>query len=164
MSQKLNKIRSEIHALQAEIGEVKRAALDDEGIGAKVDRWLDGMEQRSSRNFIDIAHELAYESKNPGSGIWRGLDERIGLVPDLALSLLVATHRQEFRAMLFKAAKGGVEGRQVADKGADLAKLAVQLFALELAEEVEFERLETAGESVMRRADANPRAILGLAA
>ncbi|WP_447578303.1 hypothetical protein [Achromobacter kerstersii] len=161
MSQKLNKIRSEIHALQTEIEEVKRAALDDAGIGAKVDRWLDGMEQRSNRNFTDIVHELAYESKNPGGGIWRGLDERIGLVPDLALSLLVATHRQEFRAMLIKAAKGSVDGRQVADKGAEMKKLAGQLYTLELAEEAEFERLEAGGAAVMRRADANPRAILG---
>lgn len=164
MSQKLNKIRAEIHALQTEIGEVKRAALDDVGIGAKVDRWLDGMEQRSNRNFTDIAHELAYESKNPGGGIWRGLDERIGLVPDLSLSLLVATHRQEFRAMLIKAAKDSVEGRQVADKGAELTKLSAQLFMLELAEEAEFERSEALGEAVARRADANPRAILGLPA
>lgn len=162
MSQKLNKIRAEIHALQTEIGEVKRAALDDVGIGAKVDSWLDGMEQRSSRNFTDIAHELAYESKNPGGGIWRGLDERIGLIPDLALSLLVATHRQEFREILIEAAKRSVEGRQVADKGAELAKLGAHLYTLELAEEVEFERLEVLGEAVMRRADANPRAILGL--
>lgn len=164
MSQKLNKIRAEIHALQSEIGEVKRAALDDEGIGVKVDRWLDGMEQRSNRNFTDIADELAYESKNPGGGIWRGLDERIGLIPDLALSLLVSTHRQEFRAMLIKAAKGSVEGRQVADKGAELKRLGAQLYALELAEEVEFERVDALGEAVMRRADANPRAILGLSA
>ena len=164
MSQKLNKLRAEIFALQKEISEVRSAALDDAGIGAKVDRWLDGMDERFSRNFTDIAHELAYESKNPGGGVWKGLDERIGFVPDLALSVLVATHRQEFRAMLIKAAKGSVEGRQVADKGAETTKLAAQLYALELVEELEFERLEALGEAVVRRVDANPRAILGLPA
>lgn len=60
---------------------------------------------------------------------------------------LKSTH-DGFRAMLIKAAKTSVEGRQVANKGTSLAKLAAQLFALELAEEVEFERLETAGSSV----------------
>lgn len=64
--------------------------------------------------------------------------------------------------MLVEAAKRSVEGRQVADKGAEVAKLAAHLYTLELAEEVEFERLEALGEAVMRRADANPRAILGL--
>lgn len=161
MPQKLNKIRAEIHALQTEIGDVKRAALDDVGIGAKVDRWLDGMAERSTRNFTDIAYELAFEGRNRGGAVWSGLDERIGLVPDLALSLLVSTNREEFRAMLFKAAKESVDGRQVADKGAELARLGKKLYGLELAEEAEFERLEAQGEAVMRRADANPRAVLG---
>jgi hypothetical protein len=49
----------------------------------------------------------------------------------------------------------------VADKRAELERLGAQLYTLELEEEAEFERLEALGQTVMRRADANPRAILG---
>ncbi|CAM3909711.1 DUF3486 domain-containing protein [Bordetella tumbae] len=161
MSQKLNKIRTQIAALKAEIREVKGAALDDAGIAARVDRWLNAKEKTSERNFSDLAYELAYEPRHTGGTEWPLLDERVKLVPDLALSLLVSTNREAFRSILINAAKAGVEGRQVADKGAELARLEAQLYELELAEEAEFERLEAAGETVLRRADANPRAILG---
>ncbi|WP_161567959.1 hypothetical protein [Pigmentiphaga sp. H8] len=50
------------------------------------------------------------------------------------------------------------------DKQGELERLQAEALALEYAEEEEIERLETMGEAVYRRADMDPRAILGFSA
>ncbi len=162
MSQKLKKVQTDILALKAEISQVENAALDDKGISARVNAWLDEQSRTVNEKMVSLASELAYESTMPGAGACPSLMEVSYRYPGLGLALQAHLNRSAFHELLTQSAKASIKVRQVGNKEAELADLRGKLLDLERVEEAEIEKMEAVGEVVYRRADADPRAILGI--
>ncbi|MGO3745459.1 MAG: hypothetical protein ACTJG9_08750 [Alcaligenes aquatilis] len=164
MSVKLNKLRAEITKVQAQIRETQRAALTDAQIEQRIDHWLDTQDAFMYEHFTSLADHFAFINGAPDD--WGLLGDRLkhrGVELNLAMS--VSLNRAEVKNRLLQSAlKQVLDLPRVDDQAVILSSFRDSLLDLERAEEQEIERLEAAGEDVYRRADADPRAILGLEA
>lgn len=164
MSAKLNKLRAEIAKVQAQIHEVQKAVLTDAQIEQRIDAWLDSQDEFMQEHFTSLADHFAFANRAPDD--WRPLEEMLNYRgAQLNLAVSVSLNRAEMKKRLVHSALEQVKDLpKVDNQAATLITLRENLLALERAEEGEIERMEAAGEEVYRRADADPRAILGLEA
>ena len=164
MATKLEKIRSDIAAVKAEIESVVTALLPDEQIEARVQRFLDECEELVREDVTGLANHLTFR-QDPGESAWDIVRSRARNDAELAFALTVHCNREKLGAELVMEAKKSVRGarQEGAEARWDKAEeLHAKLFALESEEEKEVMRLEATLEDVQRRGDADPYAVLGL--
>lgn len=159
---KLETIRAEISAIKQEIDATERAALTDEQIAARVSDWFDSQARVLDETMLDRTYGLIQPAT--GAGIWPEASDAVRYKgPELAVALSVTANRQWLEPILLGKAQARADQEgQVADKPSVLARLRKKLYELEVKEEAIITELEQAGETVYRRGDADPAAILGL--
>lgn len=153
--QELETTREAIRALQAEAADLQRQHVSrDEALQA-LDRWI---AKRAAECDPSIGNLLRGQAELDLSALDAG--GRRDLEP--ALCLLVPDAIREMIAQRLDAALDGQQTMSAEDRERRLADIEAELLQLERDEETIVERLEADGVPTARRADADPRAVLGL--
>jgi hypothetical protein len=145
----LTAMRGHIAALKFEVAAVRNAPLPRDEAVANVDRSLDQLASRTVFDPMQFASPLHTAAD-----------------PELERAMLVHFLRPAARANMIAALDLELEKRPPGlpkeGRAEKVAELEAQLLAAERAEEEFVEQAREAGLKVARRADADPRAVLGV--
>ncbi|SHJ47462.1 hypothetical protein [Paraburkholderia terricola] len=165
---KLDKLREQIAAIKAEIVSVERAQLTTPEIEARVDGFIQEMKRTVANDVLDSAGTLTYINQlGSGAGNWPVVGSWMHARPAIGFAMAVTLNPEAFRAMVLEAALKELNGgrQEHATGRVELVEqLRGKLRLLERDEEAEVLRLEESGIDALRRADADPAVVLGLAA
>lgn len=165
---KLEKLREQISAIELEIASIEQARLTTPEIEVRVDAFIQEMKDEVESEILDSAGVLTYD-RHPESapGSWAPVRSWVRTRPYIGFAMAVTLNPQAFRAMVLEAALKTLKGERqehAIERCELVAPLRAKRQSLELEEEAEVTRLEESGIDVLRRADADPAVVLGLAA
>ncbi|MFM0429001.1 hypothetical protein PQQ75_08300 [Paraburkholderia aspalathi] len=165
---KLEKLREQISAIKSEIVEIEKARLTTPEIEARVDGFIQEMKDEVGREILGAAGQLT-SVRHPESGVgnWSSVRSWVHTCPHIGFAMAVTLNPQAFRALALDAARKTLNGERqehAVGRFELVAELRGKQRLLEQDEEAEVLRLEESGMDVLRRADADPAVVLGLAA
>ncbi|MFL9994670.1 hypothetical protein PQR34_29450 [Paraburkholderia sediminicola] len=165
---KLEKLREQITAIKVEIVEIEKAQLTTPEIEARVDGFIEEMKSKVTGEILDCAGALTHINElGAGAGNWPVVGSWVHSRPVIGFAMAVTLNPQAFRAMVLDTALKKLNGgrqEHAVGRGELVAELRGKLRLLEQDEEAEVLRLEESGFDVLRREDADPAVVLGLAA
>lgn len=151
--QKVSKLRDDVAATKAKRDAAASAPLSRAELTAALSRQLiaGAVAERA------LAHRVGAADYDDGLLAARVTgDGRVDLLPPL-VALFGA---EAVQAMLARFVERAPDGPSAADRAARLSALDAELLELEAAEEKAIRALESQGVEVIRRGDADPRAVL----
>lgn len=144
----LEDIRLKVTLTRAAIEELERAPVALSIASERVDTWLANLHNEEAlKIFVRQFMFPSYRAPQPAEAL------------DFIMGILSQMVRGEMLKLL-TSSYGEIEGLTDADRKSRISEKAAELLALELAEEAVIRHLEELGLDILRRSDADPRAVL----